>query len=94
MLWGHLAQISTTPLMPSEWATPIAAGMGAQLTYRARVALDTATQDEGLVPGMVVQADVTLRSARLWQWLLRPTQRALGRLGNGAGPLSGNATPG
>ena len=82
LVWGRLAQLSSSPVLPGEWQHGIAAAVSGP-AYRAQVDVEPShLGDIAPVPGLAVEADITLQSARVWQWLLRPLKQAWQRLGN------------
>ncbi len=75
---GEILDVSTTPVHPGELEIPI---KFAGPAFVAQVALRTALPDHlRLLPGVLVQADVSLQTAPLWRWLLQPFQGAWQRL--------------
>jgi membrane fusion protein len=76
---GQIAQVSRSPLQPSELVgVPLAQTLGsAQPLYRITVTLDRQSvaaygRDQGLSPGMQLEADVLLDRRRLIEWIFEP----------------------
>jgi membrane fusion protein len=76
---GQIAQVSRSPLQPSELVgVPLAQTLGsAQPLYRITVTLDRQSvaaygSDQALSPGMQLEADVLLDRRRLIEWIFEP----------------------
>jgi len=76
---GQIAQVSRSPLQPSELVgVPLAQTLGtAQPLYRITVTLDRQSvaaygRDQSLSPGMQLEADVLLDRRRLIEWIFEP----------------------
>jgi len=76
---GQIAQVSRSPLQPSELVgVPLAQTLGsAQPLYRITVTLDRQSvaaygRDQALSPGMQLEADVLLDRRRLIEWIFEP----------------------
>lgn len=86
---GRVLQVSRTPLGQSELANlPLAGSLvadtSAEPLFRITVAMDdsrpAAFNNQALVPGMRLQADVLLERRRLIEWLFEPLLGLSGRL--------------
>lgn len=78
LMWGQVLQVSSTPVAPADLDVLVPLSEPA---YRARLQMDAAlTKPQDLVPGLLVEADIRLRQARLWRWLLDPLLTAWRRL--------------
>lgn len=76
---GQVAQVSRSPLQPSELVgVPLAQTLGTvQPLYRITVTLDRQSvaaygRDQALSPGMELEADVLLDRRRLIEWIFEP----------------------
>jgi membrane fusion protein len=76
---GQIAQVSRSPLQPSELVgVPLAQTLGSeQPLYRITVTLDRQSvaaygSDQALSPGMQLEADVLLDRRRLIEWIFEP----------------------
>ena len=84
---GQVVQVSRAPLQPSELAglAQSPGGAGSEALYRITVALDRQSvaaygQDQALVPGMQLEADVLLDRRRLIEWIFEPVLGLAGRV--------------
>lgn len=82
---GHVAQVSRSPLQPSELAGLGRSVDGSEPMYRITVTLDAQSVaayglDQPLAPGMQLDADVLLDRRRLIEWIFEPVLGIAGRV--------------